>query len=351
MTKLIWIVVFINLIGVSDKLGYCQVNRSDESYLLMLDRNCTFNDISSTHLNQIATDGPKAKLGVYIVYIGDIDFPNNQYAVRFWAWLVHHKKERRPETHFEITNAKTYPHFSKTLRIEYEDVIWDQFYGTATIYQKWQSKYFPFDTQVLKLIIEPVEEVYEELKVVPDFEESRLAPNISISGWTIVDFKMKTDVTIYHTTSGDPKAIKGTVSKYSKIEFHITIKRKGGSTFSFLFIGMITATFLCILTLMSNIFDFEKDFTLGALFVAIGSQYIINSNLPQGAEFGLSHSIGIITFFGVGCSAITTLFVQKLSHYQPKTVTIYKLLNWILLILFISLQFGINGYFLYHAFL
>ncbi|MBF0452581.1 MAG: hypothetical protein HQK75_17905 [Candidatus Magnetomorum sp.] len=320
----------------------------------------------------------KVKFGVYIVNISDIDFPKNEYHVKLWGWAVHNMKKLETETGFEVSNAKSTPNFTNFFRTEYDDVIWDQFFVSTVIFQRWETQYYPFDSQKLNITIEPIEYETDELILVPDTEESRLAPNLELNGWAITNFEIKNELAVYHTTSGDPKAKKGSSSTYSKINIIVTIKRYGGTTFSFLFIGMFMGSFLIVLTLLSNIYNTGKEFIGGALVVAIGSQYIINSNLPTGAAFGFSHTVGIITFSGLALVAILTTFHNKImlildqntnstnvsvstgvydsddknlminaaskKAQAKKWLKISITLNWILLILFIFAHVYINGY-------
>jgi len=363
-------------------ISVCAEEKLSSPHILgtSMEQKITFDSLASEAESSTCSDNKiKIKFGVYIVNISDINFPKNEYHIKFWGWAVHNQKDLNTETGFEVSNAKTSPRFTNFFRTQYENesIIWDQFFVSTDIYQKWETRYYPFDSQQLKISIEPIEYESDDLILLPDKEESRLAPDLELNGWEITNFDIKRGVAVYYTTSGDPKAQNGSKSKYSKIDVYITIKRFGISTFSFLFIGMLMGSFLIVLTLISNIYNTGKEFIGGALVVSIGSQYIINSNLPTGATFGFSHTIGIVTFSGLALAAILTTFHNKLivimdqgagsesvissdmsdssskgatfQNYSRKDMAkkwlkISILLNWILLIVFILSHLYVNGY-------
>jgi hypothetical protein len=295
------------------------------------------------------------KVGVYITQLGDFDMSKNSYTISFWSWYLHPKKSYKPLETAEIINAKT-------LDLDFMmSILKDNFpqsYGikklwltsakyTATIFQTWNVKTFPFDRQVLEFYIEDGVSDNNYINYVADVENSRIDYGLIIPGWKIEKFEIKEEKITYDTTFGDPE-ISGS-STYSRIKVQITIKREGVRLLFNMFVGFFIAFMLVSLTYFLDVETMAASrisLCTGAIFAAIGNKYVIDNYLPHPSNFTLADSIELSTFLTIIISIIVVIILLPNQAKYPKAS---RWLNYSAALTSTLLYLTWNGFFIMDA--
>jgi hypothetical protein len=183
------------------------------------------------------SSGPDTvKIGSYIISLHDINFHDKEYTMRLWLWMLYNNPDFDFTKQVDVTNAKD---------IDKPDVLLDTIEGKTWLLmqmkcimkQDWRVHDYPFDHQDLKLCIENT--IYDSHFLVykADTLGSTYAPEVTVEGWEVTNFKVKTGITNYNTSFGDPRTKKQS-SSYGNFEIIISLKRNAVGLFLKLFVGM-----------------------------------------------------------------------------------------------------------------
>jgi hypothetical protein len=276
----------------------------------------SFSQPTESSLKTIAPD--TVKIGTYLISLHDINFHDKEYTMRLWLWMLYSNPKFDFTKQIDVTNAK---------EIEKPDIlldtinekIWLLMQMKCTMKQDWHVHNYPFDQQKLKLIVENT--IYDSRSLVyeADTVGSTYAPEVTIEGWEVTDFKVKTGTTNYNTSFGDPKA-KKQFSNYGNFEIMINLKRNAVGLFFKLFTGMYIAFLIAMLSFVITPTEADPRFGLpvGALFAAVGNKYIIDSILPEASAFTLVDTLHLLTFIAIFLILAISTFILKLYDKAEK---------------------------------
>ena len=268
-----------------------------------------------------------AKVGAYVFSIYDLDFPGNKIGVDFYIWYLCKNDSLKLNETFELVNSKSAEKTgeSNEKKLGYSYV---SFRCNSVIKQQWDVKNFPFDRQYVELEIEDVND-QSMLVLLADSIESKLDKNVSVEGYTIKNFGIKNEKHTYETTYGDPTLKPDEYSTYSRVVIYFTLERQGGGVFFKLFMGLFISVLISLLTFFINPTDLDPRFGLsvGAIFAAIASEYVISSTLPQNQKLTLVdilHDISFIyIFICILISAISLHYMKSGREQVSKKVDGY----------------------------
>jgi hypothetical protein len=270
-------------------------------------------------------------IGVYINSLYDLKFPEKEYAISMWVWLLYKNDSLDVADNIEIVNAKTAER-SDVIHLKEEGWNYVSMKFQLVMQQPWETANFPFDAQNLKIRIEDGEHDYRELALLPDTANSGYDHHTYIQGWEIKSFILKGEKSLYKTNYGDP-SIKEKRSIYGAVNLYINIKRQSWGLFFKLFFGLYVSFSIGMLTFLVSPNDLEARFGLavGAVFAAVGNKYIVDSILPESAVFALSDKIHAVTFFFIFLSILNTAFAryyeQRNRHQLAIRIDTYSLIS------------------------
>ncbi|MEP7217615.1 MAG: hypothetical protein ABI876_01795 [Bacteroidota bacterium] len=295
-----------------------------------------------------AAQTPEAKgkdtctIGMYILSIYDLDFPNEAFTSDFWLWALYSRDSLDPLSSAEITNAKNYnyslPDVEKKMGVN-----WGTVKCKATIKQQWDVNDFPFDEQTLKIVIEDATHDTSSLVYVADTNNTKIDSSVKLNGWKISGFHVASQLSRYQTTYGDPSL--GTSSTYPSVVATLKLKRDGLGLFFKLFTGVYVAFIIAIMVFFIDPVDVDPRFGLpvGAIFATVGNKYIVDSILPASVTFTLVDKIHLVTFIYILLTVVISVislflykngreaFAKKLDHYSfyllLSTYILYSLFN------------------------
>ncbi|CAK0778769.1 Neurotransmitter-gated ion-channel ligand-binding domain-containing protein [uncultured Gammaproteobacteria bacterium] len=275
----------------------------------------------------VAGEPNQVKVGIYVTQLYDFDMSKRSFNISFWTWFLYPDETYKPLETIEIVNAKT-SQLKFTSTVTKEDVLWGavkkkiwwaQGKYSALISEDWNVTNFPFDRQVLYLDIEDGQSDTSQVVFVADVENSRIDAAVTIPGWTVENFKIKSVDSVYNTTYGDP-LLTGT-STYSKIIAQIVVKRDGWRLLCNMFIGFFVAFSLVSLTYFMDAETMGGSrigLCAGAIFAATGNKYIIDGYLPHSSIFTLADSIEVSTFMTILFSILIVIIVMLVKPKRPR---------------------------------
>lgn len=249
------------------------------------------------------------KIGAYVLSVYDLDFPANKVNVDFYLWYNARKDSLELLQYLEVINATE---FSKTGETDEKrgNIVYQTVRVNSQIKEDWDVTNFPFDRQTIEVIIEDFDKDNTKLVFAADTIGSKMDKRVHIEGWEIKDFGITVTDNTYETTYGDPDIPLNEYSTYSRATIHFTIEREGNGLFFKLFIGLFISVLISLLTFFINPLDLDPRFGLsvGAIFAAIASQYVIASTLPQNARLTLVDILHDISFIYIFlCILVSTL--------------------------------------------
>lgn len=259
------------------------------------------------------------RVGVFITSLHSFDLRNQSYNVAFWTWFVHPYDDYKPELTTEIVNAHTYNREKTFVEEKENNVKWAQAKFTGKIAHQWDVSNFPFDRQVLQIIMEDSELDSSGVQYVADTHNSKVDQNVHLSDWKIVDFNIQAPLITYQTTYGDPDLVNGD-STYSRVTVSITIERQGARLFFNMFLALYVAFILSALAFFIPLENTSARLGLAtaSIFSAIGNKYVVDSMLPPTTTLTLVDKIQILTFLFIGIGAIVTVIHAYLGSEREK---------------------------------
>lgn len=254
------------------------------------------------------------KVGAYIFSLYDLDFPGNKLNADFYLWYNTNKDSMGLLENLEIINSteltKSYEMNEKRGNVFFHSVRIN-----TKIKEQWEVNNFPFDRQLIEIRIEDFDKDNTKMVFVADTAASKIDKDVHLDGWKIKDFGIKIDNHTYETNYGDPDIPLNEYSSFSRATLYFTLEREGKGLFFKLFIGLFISVLISLLTFFVNPLDLDPRFGLsvGAIFAAIASQYVITSTLPQNESLTLVDILHDISFIFIFlCILISTISL----HYM-----------------------------------
>jgi hypothetical protein len=177
-----------------------------------------------------AADGPaKVVVGAFINDIQELDFKTNNYTVDLYVWFRWKAPDLRPSKTMEFMNRYTSDdNLREELYSEPQKMPDGSLYSIIRYQGHFSTKFpletYPFDTQILKVVMEDTLSGAADLVYVPDGDHPvTLDPVITLPGFTVGQPSMRITTNTYPTNFGDlsvPKA-----EPYSRVILSIPVTR------------------------------------------------------------------------------------------------------------------------------
>ena len=288
-----------------------------------------------------------AKIGVYIFSIYNLDFPGNKINMDFYVWFNYLNDSLKLNETFELVNSTEFNKVGES-QVKYGAENYNSFRCNSVVKKQWDVSNFPFDKQKVEIIIEDIEDNNTKLVFIPDTAASKIDKDVKLEGWEIKDFGIKVIDHVYETNYGDPSIPADEYSTYSRVVVYYTLEREGAGLFFKLFVGLFISVLISMLTFFVNPTDLDPRFGLsvGAIFAAIASQYVISSTLPQNQKLTLVDILHDISFIFIFiCILISTLSLrlikkgnEKASAKLDRSSFIFLGLTYLILVLYFVIR-------------
>ncbi len=263
---------------------------------------------------QTPTNKNKLLVGVYLTSLYDLSLSNNSFSADFWIWFNHKNDSLKPLETVEIVNAKKTENVLPNTEIK-NGIVWATHKCRAEVKKQWNIENFPFDRQVLEIMIEEGVKDVNTIIYEADKINSKIDSTVKLSGWEISKFDIVAGKTVYKTTYGDP-ILKGN-STYANLIIQITLDRMGIGLFFKMFIGAYIAFLIALLVFWIDAEEVDSriGLSVGSLFAAVGNKYIVDSVLPETVVFTLVDKVHLLTFFFIFIALLVSVYTSAL-HKQ-----------------------------------
>ncbi|MBI1206703.1 MAG: hypothetical protein GC191_05355 [Azospirillum sp.] len=268
-------------------------------------------------------------VGIYISNLFDFNYIAGSYKVSFWLWFKSDDENYEPEKAIEIIGGRDIKIDSLSTERLSDGKFYRSMKYTATISQVWDVRWFPFDTQKLKIVIEGAADDASKHRFVVNSDNAQFDNSIILPGWSFRAIDVQSGYAVYQTDFGTGNQ---EASTYSRVTTTITLDHAGARVFSTAFLGFFVADMLTGVTLLVESFEATRlavpliarlNMVVGALFGAVGNKYIIDSSLPPMPTFSLSDLVQVSTFSAIAVAIFTVIGAETMvvSGYSPAAVS------------------------------
>jgi hypothetical protein len=254
-------------------------------------------------------------VGMYVNRVYDVSLRDNKFSADFYLWFRWKNKELDPIKSFEIVGGeKTFQ--SEPYRSKDKDLNYAFSRVTATITQNWDISAFPFDDHVPSILIEDGENEIEAMVYVLDATNLGKNPDIKIPGWAMDKYYFGVVPYTYTTNYGDPTLPPENQSVFSRFYCSIRVVRAGVGYFIKLFLAVFLSALIAFMSFFISPTDLQSRTGLGvgAIFAAVGSQYVIASSLPDSNIMTMADQLHIAAFLFIFLSILVS--VISLNFYN-----------------------------------
>lgn len=253
-------------------------------------------------------------VGVYVNNIREVNLKNNQYVVDLWLWFRWKGKEVNPPESFEVINGN-----SEIISGPIKDTVAGWNYSAvrllSTVAQAFDVSNFPLDNHVLELSIEDGAHESHELVFKPDSENSRIEGGIVIQGWDVMEMTTNVSTHEYLSNYGDISLPTDNLALHSRFTASISLERPGPLYFFKLFWGLFISTLIGFLAffIRPTLLDARFGVSVGSLFAAVGSSYVVSSALPDVNQVTLTDRLVMLSVGFVFITLIESVISLRLA--------------------------------------
>jgi len=268
----------------------------------------------ATHPAAADTEPRRATVGIFVTALNSLSFVTNTVIADFWVWTITDADRRSPlETAFVVNEAAKTAEQIGTEKLGGRR--WDQQRIRATLNTRLDVSRFPFDHQLIQIMIEESFDTVKDMVYVADREQSGLDPSVNLTGWEIVGWNIDAAVHKYPTSFGNlehPEA-----SQSPRILFTVELKRHGVRLFIDMSLGAFIAFFMMVLTFRMNptlppVFAGRMGVTVATVFTTLISMRVNASVLA--APFG-STLVDRIHVFTLAAGLLTGIAAVAARYY------------------------------------
>jgi len=224
-------------------------------------------------------------VGVYPTVVDDLNIAASTYDVVAYVWLKW-KGPVDPTEGLEFANASERQNFVQQKLFPAPRQLPDgssyqllQIHGR--FFQPFSLIDFPFDRQMLSIVIEDEINGHHRLVYVPDLKDSGFGANLQIPGWRMLGWSAQASVQDYATHFGAPGVVEGT--HHPSLRFAIAIERRASFFLWKLFLPLLIVMFANWLAFLikPDLVDVRTALTATALLTLVFLQKSYSDDLPE----------------------------------------------------------------------
>jgi hypothetical protein len=271
-------------------------------------------DIAGRAAEPSAATAQKVYVGVYVKQIHGISLRDGQATVDFHIWFRWTGDSLKPLESFDLVNGRV-----ESKQSVYESTVKGMHYASccvvADLYKLWNVSRYPLDSHVITIEIEDNDREADKLLYVADEENSGLSTHAEVAGWNLKPGKAVVVTNTDHTNYGDLSLPSGHESSWSRCVFSIEVTRPGIGIFIKLFTGLFVATAIALqaLRIPADHLDARLGLSVGAMFAAVASQYLVSAGLPESNQVTMAEKLHILSFAFIFIALAESIVVYKLT--------------------------------------
>ncbi|MGI9162462.1 MAG: hypothetical protein ACR2JI_06000 [Mycobacterium sp.] len=273
-------------------------------------------------------------IGVYVDAVYNFSPTTNSFEARMWVWSVCPDSSKNPLDTLEFTNANTTTTHQKESTTESNGVQYSNMLVTGKFRHQFDVRRYPFDRQVLQIVVENGNDPVEFEVYTADNAESGCAPNMGQDSLAVRSCSIKAGVHHYATSFGSPGEANGSGSGYSEVTVDIEMTRNGTLA---LFLKSTSVYFAAFLMAFFSLVIFQRGEwntprRLNILGVALFSTALWMFNetsvLNSSSQFTLLDAQGILTLvaivFAASVAAWDGVRLERGDDYASVRVKSYR---------------------------
>jgi hypothetical protein len=270
---------------------------------------------------QSSSAAHKVYVGVYVKQVHGISLKESLVTVDFHIWFRWTDDGVKPLESFDLVNGRI-----ESKQSVYEANVQGFHYAScrvvANIHRIWDVSRFPLDSHTFTIEIEDNNLEADKLIYVPDVQNCGMSTNAEVAGWTLKPGKVSVVTNTDLTNYGDISLPTGHESSWSRFVFSIDVTRPGAGTFVKLFAGLFIATAIAIqaLRVPAQHIDARLALSVGAMFAAVASEYLVAATLPESNDVTLADKLHILSFAFIFVTLVESILVHKFATEGRETV-------------------------------
>jgi hypothetical protein len=250
-------------------------------------------------------------IGIYLNQIIGMSLKEEKVQVDFHVWFRWKGDDLKPLETFDLTNGDV-----DQKQDVFESMSGDYHYAVcrclATIQKMWNVHDFPLDDHDITLEIEDSDQEEFKLRYIADVANCNLNPDARVAGWNLADGGALVVSHRTNTNYGDIALPTGSESIWSRFIYTCHMTRPGYGYFTKLFTGLFIAASIALVGLLIPASELDSRFALsvGAMFAAVASEYVVTAALPDSNTFTMADKLHILSFLFI----FVTLVESTVSH-------------------------------------
>jgi hypothetical protein len=288
-----------------------------------------------------AAEPASYRTGIFVSSLSNIDAADGSFRISAYVWFVGPPDRFDPATELQVmarsasvqvVTRKLLPDGSQYAVVRIE----------ALVNQNFDLRHFPFDRQALRLLIETSADT-DQLHLVPDTADSRIADFVTVPVWTIGELKLEPSEYAYDTGFG----YRTTKPSFSRMAFVIDISRGRTVLLMEKFAGFVVSLILTLFIFFvpPREIGIRVGIVTSSVFAAVFNRYRLEDRIGFDASFGLVDQVSLLTFAAVLAALAISLYVFNLTTRRPlaEVAALHRRLGQILLavtLLGFALAFG-----------
>jgi hypothetical protein len=286
-------------------------------------------------------------VGIYVNQITDFSLAEESVRVDLYLWFRWDPTQpspdgTNPDERFELIGAS---------EMEQQVIVQREGYVVlrirATIKEPWDVTNFPLDNHVVRIHVEDAALESHLIIMVPDSTNTAVGPNVAVAGWRVGAPVISATTADYASNFGDITLPTGNSSTYSRITLDVPLNRDGNGGLLKVVAGLFISVCVCLVVFWVPATDVDPRFGLsvGSLFAAVASQYVVASALPATATWTLSDRLHLAGFVVILIAiAQSALALHLLTRHGNRGYLLTQRIDRIFFLLLLTGWLTTSGY-------
>lgn len=263
----------------------------------------------------LAADDPVPKdyavtIGAYVTGLHGIDLKSGSVEVDMYLWLRSPRDKNLLES-IEIANGSI-EEKSAVVTKRLGDLHYASMRVKARVYQQYDLRRFPLDTQNIQISFEDGEDDVSTLRFVPDTSNTKVSSSTVVPGWKIGAASIAVSEKVYDTNYGDD-SMGSDSSRFSRATVTIPIGRDGVGYFFKLFGTVFLSAAVAFLSFHIRPDDLDPRFGLGVggIFAVVASNFVLASMLPETHQVTMGEALLLLTIVSIFLAILESVVSLK----------------------------------------
>ena len=257
----------------------------------------------------------RVKIGVHLSDIQTVDLMTHSYAMDFYVWFLWKNPDLDPASTMEIANPiEQWGLMVTPIYEEAEELPDGSLYQVLRVQGTFSKKMplfnYPFDRQVLELLMEDAQHDEGAVVYEVDPQSPTVSPSVQLPGYRIGEITLTVEPWKYPTAFGDPRAASG--ASYSRATLRVPLSRPPVA-YSIKLLLPVLAVILCaglMFLLPPGMADARVGVGITALLTIVALQMTFSADLPEVGYLMLMDKVYLLAYtfviLGLGVVVRTT---------------------------------------------